>query len=1178
MREAEAFLASRGGHDPTALPALAYQFGLSREEYQQAVDVLYSHPKPQPEPPPVPHHPVEAEFPELLADEEPTTAEVLEEEPLVEALTTAESEFPEIRPSDLCSFVQQARIILSDEHGWTERAVARVNFVADQLLIPHNVRGDLFARLGDRDFQPRPQEDVRPAEHLHTAEVEPPPQPKPKRRPTPSKTFKHYLRKALEAMPAKRVNERREMKLIQEGTTKLGLSEVLARDLLLEVAQQEGYIVASAIEKPVEEEEIRAKEETITTFQQRAATIIAGQGGVNSLTRIMIAQVAEELGLTPEQRDEALSSIQRQTEKNQSDERLQHRATSYQQFLHEKLEHVKHGIVIATLAQKFVQLGVDMHGLPQDLAWKTLRETLQEEELRLITVEQAESHINSLVDDLMLEEHYVSMQNRQRLLAEGDQWGLDDRKCQQLIESRILENARNANRGQRRAALVFGAFFSLLLFGGGYLIYLRSVPPNADPSVARSAQNQPGNGTNQPGLDPTEPENKPEKLVWTRQPWWSESLSLDLIQVYQNETALQPKLTAICTPDLQKRIAAYQTLLPPLITTAVARDGKEKEVIRKSIMGLVQDEPDDEAVAVIAQSLTDDIALKDAPISGATPVSQMLEKAYEAINAAQQPGLPEARKLMLQSRLEKELGISYAGSAPPVELTMSEMIRDLYRKLRDLSTTDANTAARLHANLSATAQNYLPADQVIAKDSNLVAEIVARMTDQWDVYEPVVRRVINSDKVEMLLPILDAYEQKLKSHGIQEKVTALLSRRIGRGLDADDPVQSAAMIRTQLGIDTQIARDGEMYRTFLRRSGSYTWDVPDTASPAEMAIEAAQLGYVSVLGHAATQGELGQRIFESTIQNGPPDLELDQSVSAGPMPTRQAAALSNIELLIQRIQRATNPIGRVDIYKDLCSISGEVDDIDYPAADQLVDYILRPKQRAEQSQIQNGLRAFSHWPTVKLAMADQIPKARRAVDDIELIVNSMLGQTVPIDSYHTARDDLREALLKNVLEEMGGEPARSNMLSPQLANDVAQSLGDSYRLHAQLCGIPADQLPSTQSPEEVASRLIEIEKNRLHSLKLTDAETVQLNDLSRREIALDYLSNSPISGMVARQRIWLRLLAMRHGKDVPQLQSRLQQIVDQLDQQDAQATSVMAQLRSGEMALVKFWELTGGSA
>lgn len=1206
VREAEAFLASRGGHDPTALPALAYQFGLSREEYQQAMNRLYSTPSPEngsPPPPPRTSEPVvrtEPAYPPprepALADEPSEDASV-DDESLIssEIVEDSDQQYPGVRPQDLYSFTRQSRLILADERGWSERALARINFLADQLLIPHDIRGNLYRRLDDTDFNPQPpsgeaSEEAKTADTDATAETEDHEEGSdeskaeaapPKKKPSPSKMYRHYLRKAMEALPTKRINERREMKLIREGTSKLGLSEVLARDLLREVAQHEGYTIASEVEQPEERDQKQAKAELITTFQQRAATIIAGQGGVNSLTRIMIAQVATDLGLSDEERDAALASIQKQNEKNESDTRLQQRADSFREFIRERLESINHGIVIATLAQQLVQIGVDMHGIHEELAWNTLREVLQEEDLRLVTVQQAESHITSLVDELMQDQGFLSIENRQRLLNEGEQWGLDHGKCQQLIEDHIVDYNRRQNRGQRQVTMIFGAFFALLIFGGGYIIYLGSIPPQGSPT----ARNVPGPEGTVPGEVDSDPdgdpdEAEPEPLVWKRQPWWGESLSLNLLKVYQENPSLQSQLTEICTDDPIARSAAYRKLLPRMVTASVAQEGESKEALREAIVDLVHDEPNDDAVKAIAATLTEGISLKDAPITAATPLSQMLEKGYLSVKASQQADLPEDRQAMFIDEMEQQLGIVYSGSAAPMELTMSEMIREQYRKIRDLAASEPNAAARLHADLSKTAQSYLPADQVIAKDSLLVADIVGRMNGNWEAYQPVVQRVVNSEKPERLLPILDAFEQTLKSEMVQRNVTRLLSKRIGRGLDADDPIQSAALVRTELGLDAVVVRDGEMYRMFTRRSAGFAWEPSADITAGQMAKEVTELSFLSVLGHAASQGDMGQRVFEETLKEGSPEFEEDSvsGSSAGGNSTKTLAALSKVEQLIGRLQRASNPLGRIDVYRELCSISGDVPDVDYDTSAELASYLLAPKPRAEQNQIQSGLRAFSHWTTIKLAMADQVPTARRAADDMAEIVSGILGETVVINNIRTARDDLRERLLRSGLEGLGSQPMRSGELSPQLANEMAIFLGDHYREHARLEGIATDQLSSNALPAAVATLLIDAEKARLEQMTLTDSETAKLQDITRREIALDYLSNSPVASMVAKQRIWIRLLVMRHGKERPQLQGQLGQIVDQLERQDADATNLIQQLRSGELALVKLWELTGGSA
>ncbi len=1230
VREAEAFLASRGGgHDPTVLPALAYQCGLSREEYQQAMHILYTAPpspaapsakpsasvaaEPDTSPPPAPPEtePLKKEPPktgpakQILPPEKPP-AEVLgddtpppeDDEPLIasEVVSEDDQNYPGVRPQDLFAFTRQARLVLADNRGWSEQALARINYLADQFLIPHDVRGNLYRRLDDANFNPQaPDQQTQPADPMQVFEAQLVPddedgptqeereaaereKAEKKKRQSPSKLFKIYLRKAMEAMPAKRVNERREQKLIREGTTKLGLGQALARDLLLEVAKEKGYVVASEEEKPEERDQQQAKAERITTFQQRAATIIAGQGGVNSLTRIMIAQVATDLGLSDQDRDTALASIQKQSEKNQADTRQQQRAESFREFVRERLDSISHGIVIATLAQQLVQIGVDMHGIHEDLAWSTLREVLQEEDLRLVTVQQAESHISSLVDELMREAGFLSIESRQRLMVEGEQWGLDHAHCQQLIEDRVVEYTRRQNRGQRQVAMIFGAFFALLIFGGGYIIYLGSIPPKGSPT----ANNSPGKTSTDlanPDLPSTD-EDEPEEPVWERQPWWGESLSLNLLKVYQNQISLQPRLTAICTDNADRRSSAYRALLPQMVTKSVAEEGESRDAIRDSVTGLILDEPSSEAVEAIAMTLTEDISLKDAPITAATPLSQMLEKAYLSVKAAQQPGLSEDRKELLLNELEQQLGITYSGSADPVELTMSEMVREQYRKTRDLSANDPNAAARLHADLSKMAQSYLPAEQVLAKDSFLIADIASRMTENWSTYQPVVQRVISSDKADRLMPILDAFEHGMKSDAVQEDIARLLSRRIGRGLDADDPIQSASIVRTELGLDAVVVRDGEMYRMFTRRSSSFDWQPPSDITSGELAQQVTELSFLSVLGHAASEGDMGQRIFEETLKEGPPAYQDEPrgNMAAGNTSTKSLAALSKIDSLVERLHRASNPLGRIDIYKELCLIAGDVEDVDYATASQLAEYLLAPKPRAEQSQIQSGIRAFSHWTNIKLAVADQVHTARRAADDMAEVVSGLLGETVVVTNVRTARDELQERLLRSGLEGLGSVPSQSGELSPQMANDMAVFLTDHYRLHARLSGISADQLGSSELPDAIVSRLIELERARLEEMTLTDSEAAKLQDITRREIALNYLSNSPIAAMVAKQRIWLRLLSLRYGKEQPRFQGQLGQIIEKLQEQDAAATSLIQQLRSGEVALVKVWELTGGSA
>ncbi|RCS52778.1 hypothetical protein DTL42_08050 [Bremerella cremea] len=1223
VREAEAYLASRGGLDPSALPALAYQFGLNRDEFQEAMYQVYSSPpgaprnvssekssqaSQQPSKPSVAEQPSarsnddELFPPEVLAESAIASTIVEDTNSADETLLSSELneayELPGVRPQDLYQFVRQARLVLADEQGWNERSLARLNFLADQLLIPHAVRGELFRKLEDPNFTPSPPAEQTSPESLDASSVGDLLQPEEtvpnaaqeeeeeevrqieerKKRHSPSRLYTHYLKKALEALPTKRVNQRREEKLIHEGTAKLGLSEVLARDLLLEVAENQGYVLLSEQQKSEQPGNEPAAEELLVDFQQRAAAIIAGQGGVNSLTRIMIAQVANDLGLSDEQRDAALASIQRQTEKNEVDARLQQRASSYREFVRVKLEAIAHGIVIASLAQKLVQIGVDMHGIGEELAWHTLREVLQEEDLRLVTVEQAKSHVSALVDDIMLEEQFLSIQNRQRLMAEGEQWGLTPGRCEQLIDQRVAEFTRKKHRTQRQVVLIFTAFFTLLVGGGFYVLYVDSKLPEGTPTLTNLTASNHSVDSTDPHATNIEPVPEvPQKPVWQRQPWWSEQLSLALLEIYQQEPSLQESLTATCTTDEKRRISAYRELIRQLVTTSIAHQAEAQQLaIRKAIVDLVRDEPSDDAVAAIAEELTTGISLPDANSAAAISPDQRLEKAYLSTLAAGQTALPAVRKDAFLDKIARQLGINYSGSIAPLELTINEIVGDQYRKLHALAKTDPNLAAAQHAAVSKAAKHYLRPDQITAKDSSLAPVILAQMTGDWKAYQPLVQAVIDSPNALEILPLLDVFSQSLKDRNIQQELAAMLSQRIGRGLDADDPVQSAALVRTELGLDTIAASDGEMQRMFSQRASVYSWDVPSDIPPNMLVNEVTTLGFLSVLGHAAEKGDMGQRIFQEMLTQGAPELE-DDSNSGKTVSTAAKAALSKVEALIARLAQAKNPISRIDNYRELCVLAGDVNDVDYETASQLAQYILAPKPRAEQSQLQLGFRAFSHWTTFKLAMADQLPDARRAADDLQEIVSALLGETVPFNEVRTARIEFRNILLRHALDSLGNQSSSPDSLSAKVANDAASHLVDYYRRHAQLEGIANEQLSGLELPDAIADQLIELEQNRISDMALTDDETSQLQDITRQKIALDYLGNSPIASMAIRQRVWLKLLALRLGKERPQLKVPLEKLLEQLETQDATASNLLEQLRSGEMALVKFWELSGGA-
>lgn len=249
----------------------------------------------------------------------------------------------------------------------------------------------------------------------------------------------------------------------------------------------------------------------------------------------------------------------------------------------------------------------------------------------------------------------------------------------------------------------------------------------------------------------------------------------------------------------------------------------------------------------------------------------------------------------------------------------------------------------------------------------------------------------------------------------------------------------------------------------------------------------------------------------------------------------------------------------------------DVEDIDDHTADRLVEYLTMPKAREEQTAILVNLNSFGHWPALKLALADEIDTVRRSRDDLLELVSALVDGPVNLTQRGQWRTELRSILLSATLEQLPALEATESVLSPALLDNAAKQLADLYRQRGTLAGLPEN--PSEDGPAVCLGRLIDQELAQLRGQQLSDSLSQQVNEARHLRVALSALGENEIAETVALQRVWLRLLVIGIEAKHPSKQPELEKLFTQLEAEDQASGDIFTQLRLGEAALVKLWEL-----
>ncbi|MGY8769229.1 MAG: hypothetical protein ACKVH8_12490 [Pirellulales bacterium] len=1226
LQRSEEFIRTYGTRDPALMPQLAkyaQKCGLSKDEFEMACSKLHittppplpnSRPVTIPVPPPLPSNnlPPATEFPEPPSQViQLTEADVIEEE-LVEAITVPDFPTdPLPTPSSVAStiplpspppvseepttsdppavdvksrFIQQAKMILGHTHGWSPQAMAMIYQYASELGITIEERDQWI-----RDLRgPNPDAKVKPVKSASekseasspqekTSEkdskgeqTDPIPKKKRERKPLSAQdTYRIYLKKAFKALSTHKINPVREAKLIQEGVTKLGLSELLASDMLHEIAKKMDRTVVSLHQETQEDSVEEEQEDRITDFQQRAASVIAGQGGVNSISRAMIANVAKDLGLSKEEGEAALTLIQKESEKTGDENKSIQRSEAFRAFVLEKLQHIKNGIVSAKVARQLTDIGIDLHGLEKSVAELTLRNAVADEDLQLISHKQAASHLSNLIESIFEDEEDISNENRKRLVAEGDQWGLTLVEINEVLSEQTELQEMRIKQNQRRSSRVLFASFSVLLAALLYLgYYLKSTTDSIDPSSPLNT-NLAGGSQDLPLVDTPQ-----EVATWGRQPWWDETLTLEMVQLYQNQTELSGYLEAICVENENQRTTAYESLVNRMQNDAISdQSGPLLDRFCQVLQSLYNADPSDLASAKILNTL-----LKSVPNDTVIPTSvSQFERQFVALDMAASLADPSNsnpnRTNQVVSSLESKLNVALAGPQHLRESCLKEFSRNQYRHLGIRAKKNVGEVARLHLAMSDAMKNRLDSADVEAMDINLVIDILPQISSNWDAYKPVVQRLMDSGNTSGLLQLIDLYEVGLNNKSIQTELGVMLSRSMKIDISGLPPAQSATLLRNSQGASALTRGFQERWLYFWNQADKVTLSYDEQLTATELLEDTLLFSYLGTLGHAVAKKDLGEQSYERLAKNGRPSLK--EGVPVASPASKPDFSISDPRTLdlIRNLVRNSNSQIRITYLNSLVNLAPSIEDLEYDEAMQLVAYLFKLKPRNEHDLVVRSVPAFSHWHTLKLALADKLPSARRNTDDLQNIVGALLGRPILLPTKTKVAQQLQRILLQDALAKIEVTSGQVGAISPLDADRASELLFEMYSEQAIMVGVPQTIRQTATMPSNLLLAMIQIRIQVLSSSSSDEVVKERLQLIEHELRVVEFLVSNDISTTAAYQRIWLKVLLIEIEQTKPKQTIQAIELLHQLAITDRKSKNIFLQLRNGEAALVKMWLL-----
>ena len=1125
----------------------------------------------------------------------------------------AESAADQQDATRVANFLQQAQWVLADQRGMTVKAQMMIAAIARDLGVSEEQAADAIrslqqssraengtgsgARMPGGRFEngtgsgarmsgacpifgtsacPPPRSGVVGIEPPPVAEPAGPPSESPPRQSaSPQLMFRAYLGEALAKSSREEISARKEHRLIEEGTRKLGLAEVFARQILHDVAAAMGRRLASAADsggEPASEPAGDLPAEAIGEFLERAAAILTEQRGMNARSRVLLAAVASSCGLNQAQMERAMQLLQGEGYDPQAaDAQQAEREQAFRNALLDNFRQLPHQLLHARDERRWLEDGNLRYGLPTERAADLIGESAAQAGVRVISADKASGHVYALAADLLDQGYRLERAIRTRIVVEGGQWGLTEDQVDAILQDAMLDRQHADSTHRRLMVLALGGGAGLL---GALLLMLAWMAFFSRDAASTSGEPEPPQAAADAAIATVVPSGRE---------WWTshKELLIAATKVRIVMPDVKGELARLGSTEADLRGVAYRDLVAAVVPQTELR--VHGLVLRDFFAGCLALDPSDDAAGALAGSLLDlmpKLGGRLPPGDDAAGFDLSFWSVRCMLDVFAQPGLSDRRGDQLAATLGTALGIRIQRSLDRRELERQCMValcQHLYSAIITAATSQPHEAAALFTAVTRQASRYLDSAAVDQRTADLLTAVFPHAEKQWREYEYLLQFALNSNEPLVVLRIVDLYEQ-ISDPDFQAFLAERLLRRariVARTVPRDEVPQR---VREALGVKSPV-------------SGRQRWKqltgliderpVAGAEQPVERLQSLSDIAHAGTLACALGRGESGYATFDELFAAGPVTLSSSGTVPArgrDPVTPRRVpssliqSVLVNIANLSDTRNRSR---GSAPLYlRNVATIAPQVPDLPREPAEQLARYLLSGKTDAEHQAVLQHTHTVTRWTNVRLALADQVLDTTATRQRVVEVLTAVLGRDVAPGDDTKWRQQLRDSLLLDVIQALAfaAPPAHG---SERIYDDLADGLRETYATRARLLGVPSDQYASAATATDVLRLMIETDETRT-TRNPGGGGTAggSIADWAEQLAAIDYVAENDLQKTVLLQRLWLRGLAARmtHSGEIPAGEGT--RLLAELTDADRQAVDLIQQLADGERIHQQLWLLT----
>lgn len=899
------------------------------------------------------------------------------------------------------------------------------------------------------------------------------------------------------------------------------------------------------------------------TFSQRARLILAEQRGLNARSRLKLETAAQQLGLSDEQIEAAITTIQHDSINSTFDSQADERTLAFQSFLDQRFADLDLDLLTQNVEKQLVAEGTGQFKLDANSATQLVRGSALRIGLQTVSQQQAEDHISKIVSELLDDGTSLDDGLRAQVFEEGRQWGLEPPQVDRVIRRHIRRNRKRnlTNRSMTGIALALGVGGIVTLIGFfGWLVILNG---------RRSRQT------------PTSTVNAGTSYVSPAEPWWAldEQLATTITLARIEMPALNEPIAKLDSQELEDRGRAYRELIG-----AVNGDpGSQQQwsTMQSLVAGCFALDPSDYCARKLADEL---VGLIPKPTVddrfGVAEIDRALWAANTIGMALNHPELSETRQSMLLARLSEYI-------QQPVPQSVDTDSRDRITSavcdflIDRIVVAAADDPIRSAPLFSAVLRHADTVWDKAKQESYIVLFLswaLPAAKENWQKLDGLLTAAIQSADPLVVLKIVDLFE-RVENDALKEFLASRLLQRAGIFTPSIATSDVADRVREALG-----ATDRATDRTRLAqlssaiREGLSLPEEVDAADSITSLQQSIQLAHTSTLACAMEQGEIGHSSFDELARDEPFQLLADY----GEAPPRErqtpAANSSQLERALRQLQRLTDadrlPNSRPAMLAGVAGYATYVPDLPPDSAAELAKYLLAAKSRQEHDLILEYVVPATRWYNVRLALADQVSETSLQQARCVELISRVLQTSITLAPNSDWRRELRDELIKDVVRDLSYTVRRESR-HVRMFDNTRQALFDLYATQARLLGVSLQRSPA-ESPADVLKNLAESQLRVLGDRQQSRILRKEQQRLQLEIETIDYVAESGLDRAIQWQRIWARVLALRISLLQPALAKKVAMVIESMQSDDQSVNPQATHLRNGELALLRLWSLDAG--